>query len=150
MRFFALVSSAFAIKEGQPTVPGTGASIPELLPELTQLYVELNVSNTLSGWATMVNETEKVGPEKHSKERQKLYLLVLNPETFSVEVSAFPRERMAEADARYAQIEKDSPNLQAVLVSADSVGALREAYPNYFFDTGEFLNELSALINIRP
>jgi hypothetical protein len=53
------------------------------------------------------------------------------------------------ANEKYAEMEKknrDMPQLQTVLVSVDSLGALRTAYPNYYLDVGEFLKELRAVI----
>ena len=50
---------------------------------------------------------------------------------------------MAEAQALYKKQEKDTdsdPLIQVVLVSAESVGALRKAYPNYYVDTKDFVN----------
>ena len=52
------------------------------------------------------------------------------------------QEQLGRANEHYANIEKD-PTLQAVLVSVDSVAALRVAYPNYFLDTEAFLRTVS-------
>lgn len=143
-RFFAVVSSAFALKEKESTVPGTPAALDELGPELFDLHMRLNVENVLSGWAVMVKDTS--GEKAEEVANADLYLLVLNPETFSTELYPYPRDKMVEATARYAQIEKENPDLQAVLVSVDSVAALRTAYPNYFLDTAAFLSEVNEVL----
>jgi hypothetical protein len=52
------------------------------------------------------------------------------------------------ADA-YLQVEKataDNPEIQTVLVSVDSIEALRQAYPNYYLDTGEFVEAMKRII----
>lgn len=136
-RFFALVSSTIAIAEKQPTTPGTPSTIQEILPELRELYTGLGVNNVLSGWAAITRFTAE---DTHVDLREAgMYLLVLDPNTFSTSLFPYSRENLVAANAHYAKIEKESPNLQAVLVSVDSVAALRTAYPNYFLDTTAFL-----------
>jgi hypothetical protein len=143
-RFFAVVSSSFALKEREPTIPGTPGTLAELIPELSDLFSRLNVERVLGGWTSMVKDVSSEKAEGLAD--AELYLLVLNPETYLTELYAYSREGMAEATARYAQIEKDNPNLQAVLVSVDSVAALRTAYPNYFLDTAAFLAEVKEVL----
>ena len=135
-RFFALVSSAIAITEKTPTVPNTPQSMEALGPELRQLYDRLNVFQVLSGWTAATKWTQE---DREVKDAE-LYLLVLNPDDFSVQVIPYSKRNLAAANAQYARIEKDSPKLQAVLVSVDSLAALRTAYPNYFLDTKAFID----------
>ncbi len=119
-------------------------NIAEIIPELRALYKSLNVNNVLRGWAVITKVTAE---DTHEEIREAaMYLLVLNPETFSTSLFPYVKEKMAEANAHYAQVEKDNPNLQAVLVSVDSVAALRTAYPNYFLDTTAFLQEVDQVL----
>lgn len=136
-RFFALVSTTIAISEKSPTVPGTPQSLEEVVPELRELYTRLSVFKGLSGWSAAAKWTQ----EQTDKSIQDagMYLLVLNPDEFRVSVTAYDKDSLAAANLRYAQIEKEQPNLQAVLVSVDSLAALRTAYPNYFLDTSAFI-----------
>ena len=49
----------------------------------------------------------------------------------------------------YAEVEKQAQSgepVEAVLVSAGSVDALRKAYPNYFLDTHEFILQIERII----
>jgi ppGpp synthetase/RelA/SpoT-type nucleotidyltranferase len=137
IRFFALVSSAIAILENSPTVPGTPTTMDELVPLIRQLYVELNIDNVLSGWSGATKYTQEVPDEQI--QQAAMYMLVLEPENFSVTIYPYNRDQLAEANAKYAEFEKKHPELQAVLVSVDSLAALRTAYPNYFLDTNAFL-----------
>jgi ppGpp synthetase/RelA/SpoT-type nucleotidyltranferase len=153
-RFFALASSVIAIREKQPTVAGTPRNEQELLQELRALYVELNVHKVLSGWATATKYTEKgqemialKDEDKAALKNAALYLLVLDPETFQTTIHPYPKNAAMIADAQYALIERDHPKLQAVLVSVDSLSALRTAYPNYFLDTSVFLNTIAKAVN---
>jgi len=136
-RFFSLVSSTIAISEKCPTVPGTPKVMKEVVPELRDLYNSLNVHKILTGWSAATKYTK----EEQSTDIQNaaMYLLVLNYDKFAVTVYPFKKEHLADANAHYALIEKDHPELQAVLVSVDSVAALRAAYPNYFLDTNSFV-----------
>lgn len=137
-RFFALVSSSIAIREKQPTVPETPTTMEQIRPELLELYTSLNVKNVLSGWAAITKFTAE---DSHDEIRAAaMYLLVLDPSTFSTTLYPYSSEKATDANAHYARLEKEQPDLQAVLVSVDSVAALRTAYPNYFLDTTSFLN----------
>jgi ppGpp synthetase/RelA/SpoT-type nucleotidyltranferase len=137
-RFFLLVSSVIAIQENQSPPPNAPVSMDKVIPELRDLYLSLNVNNILSGWASITKFTAE---DSHKDIREAgMYLLVLDPNSFITSLFPYVRENAAAANAHYAKIEKEQPNLQAVLVSVDSVAALRTAYPNYFLDTTAFLN----------
>lgn len=41
----------------------------------------------------------------------------------------------------------DDPNMQVVLVSVDSMAALKRAYPNYFLDTDRFAKILTQALS---
>ncbi len=75
-----------------------------------------------------------------------MYLLVLDPNKFSTTLYPYTMERLAAANAQYAKIEKEQPELQALLVAVDSVAALRTAYPNYYLDTTAFLQLVNEAI----
>jgi len=79
-----------------------------------------------------------------------VFLLILDPDQFHVSVAPYRRDQLGVANARYAQIEKEQPKLQAVLVSADSLAGLRIAYPNYFLDTTEFIKIVQIAIGVEP
>jgi ppGpp synthetase/RelA/SpoT-type nucleotidyltranferase len=147
-RFFALVSSAIAIEEKSPCVPDTPHTLKGLRPELKNLYVRLNVYNVLSGYTAATKYT-KESPDEVMKNAD-AYLLTLDPEQFSISVTPYKREQLTVANVRYAQLEKEQPKLQVVLVSADSLAGLRIAYPNYFLDTTEFIKIVQRAIGVEP
>jgi hypothetical protein len=71
------------------------------------------------------------------------FLLNLNPSAQEVTVSGFKRGELSKATEAYLDAEKqikEHPGQDAVLVSVDSLSSLRRAYPNYFLDTGVFVN----------
>jgi hypothetical protein len=66
-----------------------------------------------------------------------------------VNVTGFKQSESEKANAKYLEVEKKiktSPNLDAVLVSVDSMISLRQAYPNYFLDTGVFLKVMNEIL----
>jgi len=147
-RFFALVSSVIAIGEKAPCVPGTPETLNGLRGELSDLYVRLNVFNVLSGYSAVTKYTKENASEE--MKNADAYLLVLDPDKFSISVTPYKREQLATANAAYAKVEKEQPKMQAVLVSADSLAGLRLAYPNYFLDTTEFITIVRSVIEATP
>jgi ppGpp synthetase/RelA/SpoT-type nucleotidyltranferase len=148
-RFFALVATAMAIREECATVECTPVSIPELVSELRALYVRLNVYGILSGWAAAMKSTEKPPTKGFSKAVMFLLSIEVNEQEQKLHIRIWPfsKNEVAKANEEYAKLEKERPEVQAVLVSVDSVTALRTAYPNYFADTTEFLSFVSGAIS---
>ncbi len=136
-RFFALMGSVIALEEKSPTVPDTPVTMPLLVPEVRRLFQELSVGNVLTGWsaATQITSDTHAPGFKHAA----MYLLILDPSKFEISFLPFRKDQLVAANEQYARIEKERPNLQAVLVSVDSLAALRTAYPNYFLDTDAFI-----------
>ncbi len=77
--------------------------------------------------------------------------LELEGDSKSVKITPFARDRLEEANAKYAEAEQEVANgkpVQVVLVSAGSIDSLKKAYPNYFLDTHEFLAQLEVISRI--
>lgn len=136
-RFFALMGSVIALQEKCAPVPGTGNEFHKLVPEVRELYAALNVDNVLSGWTAITKMTGDTNAP--SLKNAAMYLLILDPAQFTIDINPYQKNQLAAANAHYAKVEKEKRNLQAVLVSVDSLAALRTAYPNYFLDTSAFL-----------
>ncbi len=139
-RFFGLMGSVLAIREGTPFVAGTPSDETELVDELTELTKELKVSQRLRGWtyALRVARTETI-------KKYTWLLLVLDTAKNTISVKGY--ERRSAASKRVAEIEQSkNGDLDAVLVFVDSWKELPKAYPNYYADTGEFLNALDVAL----
>lgn len=139
-RFFALMSSAIALRERMPIVPGTPSNNRVLYDELKFLAHKLNIEPMLQGYGKVVFQL--TGTEKGAK----AYLLVMDPVGRTIKVRSFGRDDVIIAESEYLAVEKTldrEKGMQAVLVSADSISSLRRAYPNYFLDTGAFLDALA-------
>jgi hypothetical protein len=134
LRFFALMGTVIALKEGTPPVPGT-ATGEALFEEVYDLAVNLDVENRLRAYGAAIQVTQQ------SEQNAAYFLLEIEPATEQVKVTGFKLAELPEASDRYLAIEKDiskTGDRDAVLVSVDSVASLRRAYPNYFADTAIF------------
>lgn len=138
-RFFALMGSALAHRERCPLVPGTPNDITELTRELRELSRNLKVATVLRGWGSAVQVTERVPGAA-------AFLLVLDLKARRIRVRGFGKTELPKASDEYLAAEKEiagNPDMQAVLVSVDSLLALRKAYPNYYLDTSNFIEALA-------
>lgn len=148
LRFFALMGSALALREKRPLVPETPQSEAELKKELRLITDELNVRARLRGYGEALQTVDKGSvPNAH------YFLLALDPgaESYAtLAVSEYTRAQLDTATADYLEVERalaGKPGAEAVLVSVDSLDALRRAYPNYFLDTRVFLDSVEIAIS---
>lgn len=147
LRFFALVSSAFAQREKCTIVPVTPKKLDETIRELRKIAKRENIMGNLRGWSDTIHHLEE-----RSGPGDDLFLLILDPLKKSLSINPFGKENIVEAEAEYKRVEKDTendPNIQVVLVSVESVDALRKAYPNYYVDTGEFISAVERVLGKR-
>lgn len=144
LRFFALMSSIFAVKEGQALVPDTPATYKALCEEICELNRQYHIQSTFAQYSTIITHIEK---EKGAK----YFLLKLDPVNYVVTVNSFKSNESQLANRAYTYEETRVPQgsgIQVVLVSVASISALRRAYPNYFLDTQDFLRELSEVTGV--
>lgn len=144
LRFFALMGSALAIREGTQIVPDTPSIPTRLIEELRRYSDDLNVKNRLETYGQTVRfiEDEAVA-------NAHFFLLELNPQAGLTTAFAFPKRDAAAAQEQYLEVERKIANIagaEAVLVSVDSLAQLRRAYPNYFLDSKAFLDALDEAI----
>jgi hypothetical protein len=139
LRFFVLVSSAFAEVEQSPPVPGTPTGV-ELLANIHDIGLRLQVVRKLNQFRTALQLTSTL-----PRGVGDLFLLTLAADGKRLEVERIQDE--ASANARYQAVERQvlGSGADAVLVQAASLEALRLAYPNYFLDTQEFLRHLELI-----
>jgi Region found in RelA / SpoT proteins len=140
-RFFSLMGSALAMREGTPRIAGTPDSQQQLIAELRHLSSELRVRQRLRTWANSIRTMRRKNIAGF-----KWLLLVLDTEKNTIQVTGFSDGKLA--SEALAKIEPSTrKNLDAVLVWVNSIRQLRAAYPNYYADTGEFLNALTAALS---
>jgi len=147
MEFFKLVSSAFAIIEKTPPIPNTPLEEKELYFQIKEKEKELQVIRIMSGWKKAIEVFEKV-----SKQKPKLqyFLLELDISGEKLNITGYTNNQEIKAIEDYAKAEKrnkDKKEYDVVLVGVDAANDLRKAYPNYFADTEEFLEDLKKILN---
>lgn len=143
LSFFALAGSAFAHLENTPAVPGyENCSKQEAFEAVIDLCNDLSVRARLRAFAVAV---ESIHTDRRAGS---FHLLVLDPVNKVVNITTFSQNNLEVASGKYAEIEKrisDGEHLQAVLVSAGPIDELKRAYPNYFLDTHEFIQQLNRI-----
>lgn len=142
--FFEVTGSAIAHLERSAPVPGYEAlSRNETFVQVAESEARLRVLEKLRGFSVAA---EKIITEKG---QGSFHLVVLNSVEKSVSIRPYGLTRLEQANEAYAEVEKQAQSgepVEAVLVSAGSVGALRKAYPNYFLDTHEFILQIERII----
>ena len=138
LEFFTYASSSFALMEDCQVLDAhKELSKFEILQRTIAIAKELDVVEKLTVYNSIVEELHHTQDEKTH-----YYLLELNTQNKNVTVSGYPREELPKATHDYLEREKaakDNDSVQVVLVAAQSVSALKKAYPNYFLDTGKFV-----------
>ena len=138
-QFFRVVSSLFAIREGQPVVPGMSDDVDELVSELEYLNSKHNYLDLLRGLTIAIDYQDK--QKRKTSSKQAYYVLVLNYDKRQLSISSYKASEIEAANNVYNAIEtsKEGLNLDAVLVGVNSIEMLKTAYPNYFSDLSEFI-----------
>ena len=140
-RFFSLVGTMFAIREGTPPVPNTPSDPVELRIELRRLIGSLKVRKRLRGWtkALTVLRREEMADAKW-------ILLVLDVAEDTIRTTGFTDPKKAVLAVSAIETSVDAAHLDAVLVSVNSIQSLRAAYPNYYADTAAFVTALNVAL----
>ena len=144
LKYFALTSSAFSILEGTPRVPGyedlsTKETFQQAIYEFRYNQIEENLSAFTRAADFIV---KKRTPNKF------YHLLTLNITNRRVNVKSFEKGEFQKVNEEYTIAErkfKKTTEVQVVLVSTESIKELQSAFPNYFLDIGEFLNNMTKI-----
>jgi len=138
LRYFVLVSSLMAYEEDTAPVPGAGGPRDDLVVELTELEERVGVLQRLRGYESIVGEHAKT-------DRRNALTLELRRRESILTVTV--HETLTKAEARLTDLEAlDDENLDVVLINIARISQLRDAYPNYYAETGRFKDFVSALI----
>jgi hypothetical protein len=144
LRFFALMSSALALREGTPLVPGTPNDPEDLVEELREHAAELQVVDRLGAYgATLQHVERQLKPGVNHA-----FLLELDLRERVLRVNPYDNASVAAREYSIAERKtEDNPEIDVVLVSADSVASLKRAYPNYMLDTTAFVASVREAID---
>jgi ppGpp synthetase/RelA/SpoT-type nucleotidyltranferase len=144
--FFKLVSSAFAIMENQSPIPDTPTAPEELHKEITKKVNTLRVFAKMKHWTKAI---KFIAPDR-KKSHFFLLELDLKSDGEKLQIKSYPKGDEPIATEHYLQSEKEQGTdfyKDIVLVGADSIEELKQAYPNYFIDTAGFLEYLKSYLN---
>jgi ppGpp synthetase/RelA/SpoT-type nucleotidyltranferase len=116
------------------------------LIKLEELERKLGILRRFSGFAASLQAADD-----HMAEQQTsgYVLLSIDTELQEVDVKLFAEDQFATGNSMYLQAEMASasqPHISVALVSSDAVGGIKEAYPNYFADSSEFVKYMSASV----
>lgn len=144
--FFALVASAFALKEKQATLPEHATlSRQELARKIKQQADELQVGLIMKSFSLAANN---LAPRYRMKGG--LALMIFDSVTKSANVTIYHKnhyELAYEAYVREEQRSSQESTRQVVLVKMDSIQKLEKAYPNYFARLKDFQAELNHIFS---
>lgn len=137
LRFFALMATFMALSEDCAPVPETPQSKKGLKSEIREYANKLDVVNRLNGYRAAL----QVAAEPTLKTAH-FFLVELDIKAKRVSVMGYSKNELDAASDEYLRVERrisDPEGADAVLVSADTVAAVKRAYPNYFLDTRVFM-----------
>lgn len=140
--FFSLTGSAFAHLEKQNPVPGyEHLDSMDTYRAVTKKSKQLKIHDKLSEFGKAIELIS-------DKRKGSYYLLILDSIEKRLEFTTYSKDRFDIATNEYLSAEKTHEGVshkQIVLVSTESVDALKRAYPNYFLNTKEFLKTLKKI-----
>lgn len=143
LRFFALMSSAHALKEGTPLVPDTIENPSDLVAQVRKLASQLNVINRLETYGHAMRIVDLVSADI----KDPIVLLELNTHSKQLSVRSYANPLVAtEAYEALERATEGQPGMDVVLVRVETVASLRKAYPNYFLDTTAFVDSVREVI----
>jgi putative GTP pyrophosphokinase len=141
--FFSLASSAFAILESTPRTPEHDRfSAKEVFETLLKKEQDIDVINKLSGFRVVARHIQ------NDKKRGHYHLVMLNLDTMRANIQSYSKKDIDKANVEYSVKEElvhQGENLQVVLVSSESIVALKKAYPSFFLDAQLFAKQVLAV-----
>lgn len=142
LEFFKIVSSLFAIKENLPKLTKhQEIETKDLMIKYFQICKKLNVIENLRALRVSTKHIES------GQLNGDYYILRINVKDKNVQIRAYNKNQFEKAAKEYAEFEKEIVEGEnaVVLVSANSIKALKKAYPSYFLDTSEFIQTLEKM-----
>lgn len=145
LKFFCLISSAFAFKENTSKIPRhSNLSELETHEEIQNLNRKLGGLDKLIGLSAVMRVRQSAG------KGSTYFLLILDSLNKNIEIRSYSRDDFFKASDDYSEIEllvsQGKLQVEPVLVSSDSLGKLKRAYPNFFLDTTDFIKELKPIL----
>ncbi|MBK8466879.1 MAG: hypothetical protein IPL32_13705 [Chloracidobacterium sp.] len=144
-RFFALASQFFSGTEDKTAaVPNTPVEMEDLMKEIIPLWDQLEIVRVLQGFTEITIAHDKAFPGASH------FVTMLNSREKKVSIKGFTAENVDEAWKLQTELEakyREDLKIDVVFASADSLRELRDAFPNYYGDTKEFVTKIWAAVN---
>ena len=140
-RFMIVMSAHFADLEDQPIGSNAPGNASDRARELRALDLSLGVISSL---IALRGAVQRITERRSSAG---FYIISMNVDLGTVNV--VPVASIDSAAAAYDKAADTSERVQSVMVAADSIKALHDAYPNYFLDVGDFLSHAEAAMGRR-
>lgn len=144
--FFALASSAFAYIEKTPPVPKhSRLDKKRTFESLAHIEKDIDARNLMEGhkFALRLIENRK-GKSFY------YHLILLDSVKKVVDVTSYAKKDIKKASEDYVNAEKkisEGEKIDAVLVSAGDIRSLKKAYPNFFLDVDDFIENISYIVD---
>ncbi len=145
LEFFKLASAVFARKEGMPVAEAYREySESDYCREYSDLEKNNKFLDQLRALVSAVEITEQ-----HSL-KIGYAVIFIQFDKKTVQLRHYLPEALEGATAYYAEVEKsiNDENSAVVLVSVSDMKELKEAYPSYFLNAGEFIQALQEFNNV--
>ncbi|GAB2195821.1 hypothetical protein MAH3_00040 [Sessilibacter sp. MAH3] len=144
LRFFALASSAFSVLESTPRIPEfSGLTDQQTFELMLEKEKELDVLNKLSGFRVVAKRITD------DKRKGKYHLVTLDLDRMMANIQSYESKHVHIANEEYSRKEEEvtaGKRMQVVLVTSESIVALKKAYPSYFLDAQNFARQVQ---NVR-
>lgn len=148
LNFFSVCSSVFALREKQNKLSEhENVSDSDLKMQLKQMIIKLGVIEKMMAYSSAIEFIDTKLSKK--KKIYKDYLLVLDIRKKNILVHGFKKWELTEATDLYLSYEREftsEKDGQVVLVSWEWLRQLKKAYPNYFWDSSEFIKILESYL----
>lgn len=143
LNFFALMSSLFAMEEGEKVLKEHEHLSKEELESFAREKIkELDVIHKISTFSRFTYDSKRF-----EKEGAAHCLLILNKAEHFTHVLLYDKYRRAYAAYKRKEEEaKINENLQVLLLRMDSLKKLVKAYPNFFVNLHEFEKRVRAVV----
>ena len=116
-----------------------------LKSDLRRCAEDLRVADNLEAFASAIDVQATAGKKAF------YYLVELDADAKTVKITGYQANDLPRALIDYQSVERaifnESRHQDTVLVSAESLTALRRTYPNYYLDTRNFVDELKEAIS---
>lgn len=138
LNYFSLTSSAFSFFENTNQIPKYEKLTKfETFERAIYEYNYNKIEDRLTAYSLAADIICEDSDQNH-----KFHLVVLDIKKRIVEIKSFTEGEFELANEHYTENERmnaENPSNQIVLVSTESIHELRDAFPNYFLDTKDFL-----------